>query len=109
MVDDWSKLMIPPLHEAPLEDCCGGTVKTAPFGRVKDTLSAGASSTIIRPMGEEFYSWYIRWSTIGGIRYTLSYLLYSGSKECRGTLFLAYYIQATKSVGVHSFLPIVIN
>ena len=38
--------------------------------------------------------------------YTLSRLLYSGTKECGGTLFRAYYIQAAKSAGVHSFLPI---
>ena len=61
--------MIPPLHEVPLEDCCGGRLKQAPFGRVKDALSGGASSMIIRPTGKEFYSRYIQWSIIGGVRY----------------------------------------
>ena len=59
--------MIPPLHEAPLEDCCGGRLKQAPFGQVKDALSAGASSMIIQPTGKEFYSQYIQWSIIGGV------------------------------------------
>ena len=59
--------MIPPLHEAPLKHYCGGIVKTAPFGQVKDALSASASSMIIRPTGEEFYSRYIWWSIIGGV------------------------------------------
>ena len=61
--------MIPPLREAPLEDCCGGIVEQAPFGRAKDAFSAGASSMIIRPTGKEFYSRYIWWSIIGGVRY----------------------------------------
>ena len=39
--------------------------------------------------------------------YTLSRLLYSGTKQCGGTLFPAYCIQAPNSAGVHSFLPIV--
>ena len=67
--------MIPPLHEAPLEDCCGGRLKQAPFGRVKDALSAGASSMIIQPTGKEFYSQYIlnQWSIIGGVRYRALY------------------------------------
>ena len=45
----WSMIgqVIPPLYEAPLKDCCGGIVDMAPFGRVKDVLSAGASSMII--------------------------------------------------------------
>ena len=37
--------------------------------------------------------------------YTLSRLLYSGSEECGGTLFPAYYIQAINSARVHS-MPI---
>ena len=34
-----------------------------------DALSAGASSMIIPPAGysDDFYSWYIRWSIIGGV------------------------------------------
>ena len=59
--------MIPPLHKAPLEDCCGGRLKQAPFGRVKDALSAGASFMIIRPTDKEFYLRYIWWSIIGGV------------------------------------------
>ena len=58
--------MIPPLHEASLKDYCGGiiTTGTIKFGLAKDALSAGASSMIIRPTGEEFYSRYIQWSII---------------------------------------------
>jgi hypothetical protein len=37
--------------------------------RPKDALSAGASSKIIRPTGEELYTRYIWWSIIGGVRY----------------------------------------
>ena len=42
---------------------------------------------------------------------TLLCLLYSGSKQCRSTLFPAYYFQAAKSARythsrLHSFLPI---
>ena len=58
----WSIIdqMIPPLHEALLEDCCcGGIVKT---GTIWITLLAGASSMIIRPIGGEFYARYIWWS-----------------------------------------------
>lgn len=62
MVDDWSKLMC--------TKHCSKTVvvvqsKQAPFGRVK----AGASSMLIQPGGEKFYSWYIQWSIIGAVRY----------------------------------------
>ena len=31
------------------------------------SIAADVSSTIIRPTGEEFYSWYIRWLIIGGV------------------------------------------
>ena len=52
----WSMIgqMIPPLHEALLEDCCSGIVEQAPFRRVNNALSAGTSSMIIQPTHTTF-------------------------------------------------------
>ena len=63
--------MIPPLSEAPLEDYYGGIVETGTIwmGKGRSFSWCSAGSMIIRPTGKEFYSWYIWWSIIGGVRY----------------------------------------
>ena len=58
----------------------GSSLKQTPFGWVKDALSAGASSMFIQLTNEEFYSWYIWWSIIGGICYQRHPSLYKSSK-----------------------------
>ena len=68
MVDDWSNDTSTVHAKHRSKSVVVVQLKQTPFGRVKDAVSAGASSTIIQPTGKEFYSRYIWWSIIGGVR-----------------------------------------
>ena len=65
-----------------LKAICDSSLKQPPFGWEKDALPTGANSMIIWLTGEEFYSWYICWSIIGGVCYIFHYWCTRGEAIC---------------------------